>query len=145
MSYRYAFFSGDKDPDDNKYQSFDPMFYGFSRGWGTHFMGEITGEYFLFNSNEKVNMVHLKMSPSDTLSVGLIYYDFCLDQKNIFGTPVTSDKFADEVNLYADYTVNDHVTLSIVGAWAAPGTAAKEYTGGNDNSMLVEASVIVSF
>lgn len=145
LSYRYAFFSGDKDPGDGKYQSFDPMFYGFSRGWGTYFMGEIVGEYYLFNSNEKVNMVHLNLLPSEALSVGALYYDFRLDQKNLFGTPVSSDKFADEVDLYADYTVNDNLFVSGVFAWAMPGTAGKEYTGGSENSTLFEVYAVLTF
>ncbi len=145
LSYRYAFFSGDKDPSDDQYESFDPMFYGFSRGWGTHFMGEITGEYFLFNSNEKVHMVHLNLLPGEKLSIGALYYDFRLDRSNLFGVPVSDDKFADEVNLYADYALNDNLYISAVFAWATPGTAAKEYTGGNDDSMLFQVYAVLTF
>jgi len=145
LSYRYAFFSGDRNPNDDQYEAFDPMFYGFSRGWGTHFMGEITGEYFLFNSNEKVNMVHLNLLPTDKLSIGALYYEFRLDQGNIFGTEVSGKKFADEVNLYADYSINDHLYVSGVFAWATPRTAAKEYTGGNDDSILFEVYAVMTF
>jgi hypothetical protein len=146
LSYRYAFFSGDEDPDDGDNESFDPMFYGFSRGWGTHYMGEIVGEYYLFNSNEKVHMLHLNMLPTDKLSVGALYYDFQLDEKNLYGQPLSDDQFAEEVNVYVDYSVTDYLYLSGVVAWASPGKAAEEYTqGGDDDSTLFEIFAVVTF
>ncbi|MEA3464889.1 MAG: alginate export family protein [Thermodesulfobacteriota bacterium] len=145
LSYRYAFFSGDEDSSDGDYESFDPMFYGFSRGWGTHFMGEITGEYYLFNSNEKVHMLHLNAVPSDKISIGALYFDFRLDEKNMFGTALTDDKFAEEVNVYMDYSINEYLYLSAVAAWATPGDAAEEYTGGDDDTTLFEIFAVVTF
>jgi hypothetical protein len=145
LSYRYAFFSGDEDPDDGGYESFDPMFYGFSRGWGTHYMGEIVGEYYLFNSNEKVHMLHLNMLPSDKISVGALYYDFQLDEKNLYGEILSDDQFAEEVNIYVDYSVTDYLYLSAVAAWASPGDAGEEYTGGDDDSTLFEVFAVVTF
>lgn len=145
LSYRYAFFSGDEDSTDGDYESFDPMFYGFSRGWGTHYMGEIVGEYYLFNNNEKVHMLHMNMLPADNISVGAIYYDFDLDEKNLYGAVLSDDQFAEEVNIYVDYSVTDYLYLSAVGAWASPGDAGKEYTGGDDDSTLFEVFAVVTF
>lgn len=144
LSYRYAFFSGDE-TDTDDYEAFDPMFYGFLRGWGTHFMGEVVGEYHLFNSNQHIQMVHLNLVPTDKLSVGAIYYNFKLDQNNIFGTPVTSDEYADEINLYADYALNDNVWISGVFGCAFPGEAAEQYRGDDQAMMIVEAYVSFYF
>jgi hypothetical protein len=145
LSYRYAFFSGD-DAGTADDESFDPLFYGFSRGWGTHFMGEIVGEYQLFNSNQKTQMVKLNLQPTESLSVGGIYYDFKLDQKNVYGVPVTSDKFANEIDLYADYAVNDNLWLTAVFALATPDDAWKEYDGGvAEDTKLFEIGAFLYF
>lgn len=142
LSYRYAFFSGD-DVDTDEYEGFDPMFYGFLRGWGTHFMGEVTGEYYLFNNNQHVQMVHLNVVPTEKLSLGAIYYNFTLDKASAWG--VTSDEFSDEVNLYADYALNDNVWLSGVFACAFPGEGAEQAYGDDQAMMIVEAYVTFTF
>ncbi len=139
LSYRYASFSGDES-DTSDYEAFDPLFYGFSRGWGTHYMGEIVGEYYLFNSNQQVHMVHLNALPTDKLSTGALYYDFTLDEDTAGG----NDHFAQEVNLYADYTVNDHLYLSAVFAYASPEDAAEELYG-SDDMKLFQVAAFVTF
>ncbi len=145
LSYRYAHFSGDPDPDDDKRQDFDPFFYGWSRGWGTWYQGEITGEYLLFNSNQNNHMLHLAAYPSDELGIGLILYRFDLDQPDYYGTPVSDTHFADELNLYVDWTLSDSVSLSAAYALVWPGTAAKEAFGGDKRFQLLELAVYLSF
>jgi len=140
LSYRYAAFSGDEAGSSDD-EGFDPLFYGFSRGWGTYFMGEIVGEYYLFNSNEKVHMVHLNAQPMEALSAGAIYYDFSLDQKTAQG----HDHFAQEVNVYADYAVNDNLFISSVFAWATPEAAARDTLGGDRETKLFEVAAYVNF
>jgi hypothetical protein len=144
LAYRYAFFSGDPNPEDRRRRDFDPFFYGSSRGWGTWYQGEITGEYLLFNSNQVSQMLHLSASPLEALSVGAIYYWFRLDQKNYFGTPVGSKNFDDELNLYVDWTLNDHVSVSAVYAIAFPRAAAREVLGTKD-FQLFEVALYLSF
>jgi hypothetical protein len=107
-------------------KDFDPFFYGFSRGWGTWFQGEIVGNYLLFNSNQTNHMVHLAASPTDALEVGALYFNFSLDKNNYFGTPVTRDDFADEINFYADWSISDRLSVSAVYGIAFPGDAAKQ-------------------
>jgi hypothetical protein len=142
LSYRYAFFSGD-DPDSSDYEAFDPLFYGFLRGWGTHFMGEVTGEYYLFNSNQHVNMVHLNAVPTDKLSLGAIYYNFQLDKADSYG--VSDDDFTNEINVYADYALSDNVWLSGVAAIAFPGEGAEEIFGDDQAMMVLEAYIYFYF
>lgn len=152
LTYKYAFFSGDEDGalevadgGDGDYENFDPLFYSALRGWGNHYLGEIVGEYYLFNSNQKTHMVKLDMVPFEGLNVGAIYYDFVLDEENLFGQDLSDDHFAQEVNLYADYGVTDNLWISAVFAWATPKTAGEEYTGGDQDMKLVEISAFLYF
>jgi hypothetical protein len=128
VSYRYAHFSGD-DPSSTKDQNFDPLFYGFS-DWGTWFQGEILGEYVLLNQNLNSSTVRLAVSPTEDLKLNLLYYYFWLDDAAGFGTEGSS--FADEVDLTADYTLNDHVFFSLVAGVANPRNGASNFTGGNN-------------
>ena len=76
-------------------------------------------------------MVRLSVDPSSSVHVNLFYYKFKLDNADGFG--VQSSDFADEFDLTVDWTVNDSFAMSVVGAYAKPDDAAKEYTGGNDD------------
>lgn len=128
VTYRYASFEGD-DLGSNKNENYDPLFYGFY-DWGYWFQGEVLGEYVLSNSNLNSSMVQVALDPTDSLHVNLFYYHFELDQAESFG--VQSDKFADEWNITLDWTVNDYLMFSVVGAYVNPDDGAEEYTGGDD-------------
>ena len=129
LSYRYAAFDGDdlSTPED---ESFDVAAYGFTdRGYW--FQGEITGGYPLSNSNLKSHMLRLQLFPNNNLVLNAIYYDFTLDQANVFGEPVGSTDWGDEVNMVADYAIADKWFLSGVFGWLVPGQAARNWTGGD--------------
>ncbi len=145
LTYRYARFSGDSNPDGGDNGTFDPLFYGFSSGWGTWFQGAIIGNFFLFNSNQRNHMAKLSLAPTDALGLGLIYYHFALDEKNFFGTPVSSRSFADEVNLYAEWMVSDHVFVSGVAGVAFPAKGAEQAFGDDKTILVLEAFVVVTF
>jgi len=129
LTYRYASFEGDK-PGSEKSEDFDPLFYGFY-DWGYWFQGEILGEYVLSNSNLNSHMVRLTLTPADSITVHLFYYNFHLDNAEGFG--VQSDEFANEWDLTVDWTVNNHLSFSLVGAYADPSSGAREFTGGDDD------------
>lgn len=141
VSYRYAQFDGDDltTPAD---ESFETAAYGFT-DYGYWVQGEISGGYPLENSNLKSHMLRLKLSPYKNLTLNAIYYDFTLDQPNILGKPVGSTDWGNEVNLTADFTLNDNWMLSGVFGWLVPGQAAKNWTGG-DNTW-VYGMIYVSF
>jgi hypothetical protein len=63
----------------------------------------------------------------------------------MFGTPVTSDEFADEINVYADYALNDNVWVSGVFGSAFPGEAAEQFFGDDQAMLIVEAYVTFTF
>jgi len=145
LAYRFAWFSGDPDADDDERADFDPLFYDYSRGWGTWVQGEITGEYLLFNSNQVNHMVHLAAYPTDEIGIGALYFHFDLEEKSYFGTPVGARDFADEVNLYVDWTVNDNLYLGAIYGVALPGDAAEEAFGENDPFHLFSIYAVLTF
>ncbi len=145
LTYKYAFFSGDEDASDSKNQAFDPLFYSMGRSWGSHIMGEIVGEYYLFNSNQKVHMLGLNLQPSEALATGILFYDFSLDEQNLYGTPVADDSFAQEINIYVDYSITDNLFLTGTLAWASPKDGAKDYFGSGDDSYLGQIAAYLSF
>ncbi|MGH8583363.1 MAG: alginate export family protein [Gammaproteobacteria bacterium] len=145
IAYRYAYFSGDSRPGDGTQGEYDPLFYGWSRGWGSWYQGEITGEWLLFNGNQVNHMVHLTAYPRADLGLGIIYYDFDLDENRYFGTPVSDQEFTQELNAYADWSLTDQVSLSALYGVAFPGTAAEQAFGGERAYHVVEGYVSVSF
>ncbi len=112
---------------------------------GTWTQGEITGNYLLFNSNQVNHMVHLAAYPTDTLGIGALYFHFDLAEDNYFGVPVSDKDFADEVNLYVDWTPNEDVLLGAVYGLALPGTAAEEAFGAEDPFHLFQVYAILYF
>ncbi len=145
ITYRFAYFSGDSDPANNTRKDFDPLFYEGDRSWGTWTQGEIVGNYLLFNSNQINQMVRVSANPTEAVEIGALYYHFDLAERNYFGTPVDSRDFADEVDVYATWTINDNVTVGAAYGAAFPGDAAKQVFGNNDTYHLFEVYTTVTF
>lgn len=146
LSYRYAYFSGDADPGDFTRRDFDPLFYGYDvRGWGTWFQGEVIGGWLLFNNNQRNHLVHLAVSPSETLSIGLIGGTFSLAESNYLGIPVTERHFGDEINVYTDWSLNENVHVSAAYGVMFPGAGAIEAFGDDENFHIIEVGVYFNF
>ncbi|MCP1625130.1 alginate export family protein [Pseudomonas nitroreducens] len=123
VSYRFSRFS----------EGYDPLFYGFSRGFGTWFQGEVAGNYSgPFNSNTRVNNIGAKVSPLENVNVGLQWFDFHTLDTDLGNTD------ANELDLYAEWAVNDHLMIiPLVGLYQPKKSAAEGGTQiGNDNSNL---------
>ena len=88
-------------------------------------------------------MVRLQLFPNDKITVNTIYYNFTLDQPNIFGDPVGTTDWGDEVNLMLDYSINNHWSLSGVFSWLVPGESARNWTCGDKT--WVYGMIYVSF
>lgn len=114
LTYRYASF------DEN----YDSLFFG-STDWETWYQGEILGEYPLDNSDLDTHMLKLKVKPIEPVAVTLAYINY--------NTHQTDEDFAQEYDLIIDWTVNDHLALSLVGGIATPDDAAEATYGGDDN------------
>ena len=143
ISYRYAFFQGD-DPATVTNEAFDPLFLGFY-DWGTWWQGEIAGEYFLSNSNLTSHQVRLHVTPSKSLSGGLMFFSFRADHPESYGPEVTSTNLAIEFDAYADWKLNSNFTISLVGAYADPGAAVAQFSGRTKNFAYGMAYVAYSF
>jgi hypothetical protein len=139
LRYRYSALEDD----------FNGMAYGFS-GWGTWYQGEITGEYFFAQTNILTHLFSINFTPLTDVDVHLMYYHFELDNsRRLDGLlpqipTVTSSHYGDEINLIADWKVNDTLLLTGTLATFIPGNAAKQvFLGGNKT--WVQAMFYASF
>jgi len=131
LSYRYALFEGD-DPSTGTDEGFDSLLPGFY-DWGTWWQGEIAGEYFLSNSNLISHQVRVHLTPSESLTGGLMGFVFRADQPATFAAGVTSENIATELDAYADWKVNSNFIVSFVAAFAHPQEAAEQGFGRTDD------------
>ncbi|HVH55682.1 MAG TPA: hypothetical protein VM791_05490 [Vicinamibacterales bacterium] len=143
LTYRYAFFEGDN-ASTTANENFDPLLPGFS-DWGTWWQGEIAGEYFLSNSNLKSHLVRVHVTPLESLSGGLLFFDFLLDDPQAAGPEVTASDVAFEIDAYAEWELNGNFTLSFIGAFADPGKAVQQSSGRTKNFSYGMAYVAYSF
>lgn len=142
VSYRFAFFSGDDQAGDND-NRFDPLYYTFN-DWNQWYIGEILGEWVAGNSNINVNILRLRLSPTDSLSVNLFYIYSRVNEKQGTqdgpgGRPVDprvvaiGDKdIAHELDLIGDWAVNDYLSTSFVTAVMIPMSGAKDFFGNDE-------------
>lgn len=124
----YIHLPGD-DPDTDKNEAFDPIFYGF-KDWGRWFIGSLNS-YNLFNYNEKVMTGELGLSPTKTTLLRGIYYYFTLDRQITTGA---GKKWAHEFNLIFDYFPKDWFFIGAEFGYTSPLNAAKVYSGSDKNS-----------
>lgn len=133
ISYRYMHFSGDGDASDGIDRNWDPLFSGGGpRGYGSWDLGEIYARYVGSNSNLNSHMVHLKLQPDETLSLGAILYRHSYDKPDS-ANGVTSDRLQDEVNLYAVWsTPLPGLEIAAVLGAAKAGTGRRQVLGTSD-------------
>jgi hypothetical protein len=133
FSYRYAHFDGD-DLDTPEEEQFREIAYGYT-DYGSWYQGEITGNYPLANGNLNSHQLRVKAQPSDSVTLNVIYYDFTLDQQHVWGDPVSSDDWGQEIDLTVDWAATDQIyVIGVLGA-LLPGDAAEEWVG-NDQDWL---------
>lgn len=137
LGYRYAVFSGDSNPTDNRQKAWDPLSKGFT-DWSTWLIGDVVGNYLLFNSNERVQQFSLKNRLGDTLTLGVIHYQFWLDQANFRGAAVSDRRFADETAVYLDWTPNRQFYGSLSYNWVQARSAARQAFGDNERFSALE-------
>ena len=133
VSYRYSRFS----------EGYDTLFYGMSRGYGTWFQGEVAGNYAgPFNSNSRIQNVGLKVSPLENLNLGALYFNFDTIDRSLGNTD------GHEVDLYAEWHVNDHLTvMPLVGIYQPDKSAENGGTqlGNNDRNVYAQLLFVTGF
>lgn len=133
VSYRYSRYS----------EGFDPLFTGFSRGFGTWFQGEVASNYAgPFNSNTQIHHVAFKVTPLENLSLGALWFDFSTldrDLGNFDGR---------EVDLYAEWAVSENfIVMPLVGLYQ-PDRSAEEggsQIGGDDRNLYSQLLFVTTF
>ena len=137
LQYRYAQFSGD-DVATPQLEEYRGMFFTiFKRDWDTWYMGEIAGEFFLFNENQQTHMAKVKAFPSPRTAVGFWYYHHALDTPQYFGIPTGgATEWTDEINLSFEYFPNDRLYWYVGAAWATPLAAARRVFGPKDQTVV---------
>lgn len=104
-TYRYSRFS----------KGFDPLFYGLSTGFGTWFQGEVAANYAgPFNSNTAVHHIGLTANPREDITIGALAFNFSTLQKKL------GDLSGNEIDLYAQWDVNEHLSIIPVVGWYKP-------------------------
>ena len=140
VTARHVNFTGD-DPNTAEDEAFDGLFYGFTN-WGTWFIGEVTGEYILFNSNFNVNNLMVQAAPYDNLFLTASYFDFNINEP---GAGVDDD-FGQEINLIADWAVNDNMAITgVYGVLQPGGNAEATFGGADDNFHTIHAGAWIWF
>ncbi|MBT2298088.1 alginate export family protein [Pseudomonas fluorescens] len=133
VSYRYSRFS----------EGYDTLFYGLSRGFGTWFQGEVAGNYAgPFNTNSRIQNVTLKVSPLENLTVGAMYFNYDTIDRSLGNTD------GHEVDLYAEWHVNEHLTvIPLIGLYQPDKSAEEGGTqlGSNDKNLYSQVVFATTF
>jgi hypothetical protein len=137
VNYRYASFD----------EGFDPLFFGFNRGYGTWFQGEVAANYAgPFNSAADVHHIGIKASPTEMLSIGALFFDFS-DAANPF-TGDAGGVNGQEIDLYAEWVVTPNLIVSpLIGFYSPDKSAANGGTqvGSDDTNVYAQMIAIVPF
>lgn len=125
-------------------QNWDPLFTGYSTGYGTWFQGEVAANYAgPFNSNTEIKHLALKVNPIDTLTLGVLYFNF-----NTIGARDQLNQDADELDLYAEWVVSPNLIITpLVGLYQpdrALGTGGNQ-SNGNGTNVYSQLTVAVPF
>ena len=136
ISYRYARFSGD-DLDTPAYEEYRGLFFTiFKRDWDTWYQGEVAGEYHLFNQNQITQMFKLKAFPHPRWALTFYYYHHELEEAHYFGTPVSDENWADELNFGVEHFIDTRFYGYAGIAWSTPNRAAEEVFGNEDFAVI---------
>jgi hypothetical protein len=158
VSYRYATFSGDSDPQGSGTKhSFDSLWFGAGvrgLGPGTWYLGEIYGWYEQQLTNINVQQVAVRMSPLEDLNVGALYYRINfnelgqVNQLTSTGGVVTSKRAMDEFDIYAEWAFNDNISVTPTFAVGIPGAGYKQVntgTGRAGDKTILLGQVVLGF
>ena len=122
-------------------EGFDPLFFGFNRGYGTWFQGEVAANYAgPFNSNTDVHYLGLMAHPSETLTIGAGYFDF--------KDAADGNLDATELDIWAEWVAMDHLIISpVVGFYTPDNDAANGGTqlGSDDTNNYFQVIAVIPY
>lgn len=129
VNYRYSTFE----------ENFDPLFFGFNRGYGTWFQGEVAANYAgPFNSDADVHHVALTASPTEMVSVGALFFDFS-------DTGGGGAMDGQEIDLYAEWVVTPNFIVSPLVGFYTPDSSSGTQIGNDDTNVYGQIIAIVPF
>lgn len=129
VNYRYTSYD----------ESFDPLFFGFNRGYGTWFQGEVAANYAgPFGSDSDIHYVGGMAHPTEMITVGAAYFDF----RNTAGGSGAND--ATELDLWAEWVINQNLIVSPVLGFYTPDDASSTQ-GNDDTNVYFQMIAIVPF
>ena len=138
VNLRYAEFSGD-DADTSDNEAYDPLFFGFTRGFGTWFQGEVASNYAgPANSGNDVKRVEFTLAPRSDLQLGAQYWDFSSKDD-------APDLDGQEIDIYALWSINDNFVFSPLVGWHKPEGDDVIASQGNDDNNLYAQAVLMYF
>lgn len=138
VNVRYAEFSGD-DANTGDNEAFDPLFFGFTRGFGTWFQGEVASNYAgPANSGNEVQRVEFSLAPRADLQLAAQYWDFS-------SRADAADLDGQEIDIYALWSINDQFVFSPLMGWYKPEGDDVIASQGNDDSNLYVQAVLMYF
>lgn len=118
-------------------KDYDPLFFGFSRGYGTWFQGEVAANYAgPFGQDSEIWHLGLKANLAENLSVGALFFDF-----NNTGRG-SGNLDGQEIDFYVEWAVNNNVFISPLLGFYKPSNSA--FNGGSqhkDNKLNVYAQI----
>lgn len=123
---------------------YDPLFFGFTRGYGTWFQGEVAANYAgPFGTGADIHYLGLSAHPTGTLTVGAGYFDF-EDKNGVDTGNLNFDVSGKELNIWAEWVASDHLIISpVIGFYTPDNTTSAQ---GNDNTnTYAQVIAIVSF
>jgi hypothetical protein len=122
---------------------FDPLFYGLSSGYGTWYQGEVAGNYAgPFNTNAEISHLYLNAQPLPSLTLGVLFFDFQTKDKDL------ENLDAREWDIYAEWEINDHFSVSPLIGFYAPDKSAGQggvQLGNNHTNTYAQMTVTASF
>lgn len=129
INYRYTSYD----------ETYDSLFFGFNRGYGTWFQGEVAANYAgPFGTDSDIHYLHIKAQPSETLSLGIAAFEFGDTSGG------TGDNDGQEFDLWAEWIATDHLIISpLVGFYTPDSDTSTQ--GNDDTNTYAQVIAIVPF
>ncbi|WP_425640772.1 hypothetical protein ACPUEK_10990 [Marinomonas gallaica] len=122
-------------------EGYDPLFYGFSRGYGTWFQGEVAANYAGTSGgtiDSDIQSLNLIAHPTDMLTVGAVYFDISNTSNG------TDRNDAKELDIWAEWVVNEHLIVSPLIGYYTP-DSSNSNQGNTDTNMYSQVIAIMPF
>jgi len=125
-------------------KTWDSLFTGLNRGFGTWFQGEVAANYAgPFNSNTDVYHLGLEMDTFNGLKLGLLFFDFDYKPRN----NADPDVGGRELDMYVEWIAHPHLTIIPIIGLYRPDNAIN--SGGSQqnagNNIYMQLMMVANF